>query len=104
MGSYLRVAMMRNSVTGRVLHGSVEEFAADEQHCKVCATNSNFVNPSGLPDENHYTTIYDMYLIFFQCHILRELCCNHQFTDSMMGIQIPGRGCFKDLLRIPAAI
>ena len=28
------------------------------------ATNSNFVNPSGLPDENHYTTIYDMYLIF----------------------------------------
>ncbi len=28
------------------------------------ATNSHFVNPSGYPDENHYTTIYDMYLIF----------------------------------------
>jgi D-alanyl-D-alanine carboxypeptidase (penicillin-binding protein 5/6) len=28
------------------------------------ATNSNFMNPNGLPDEEHYTTVYDMYLIF----------------------------------------
>ena len=28
------------------------------------ATHSNFTNPHGLPDENHYTTVYDMYLIF----------------------------------------
>ena len=28
------------------------------------ATNSHFVNPNGLPDENHYTSVYDMYLIF----------------------------------------
>lgn len=28
------------------------------------ATHSHFVNSNGLPDENHYTTIYDMYLIF----------------------------------------
>jgi D-alanyl-D-alanine carboxypeptidase len=28
------------------------------------ATNSNFVNPHGLYDENHYTTAYDLYLIF----------------------------------------
>ncbi len=27
------------------------------------ATQSNFVNPNGLPDPNHYTTVYDMYLI-----------------------------------------
>lgn len=31
---------------------------------KLGATHSNFVNPHGLPDENHYTTVYDMYLIF----------------------------------------
>ena len=27
------------------------------------ATNTNFVTPNGLHDENHYTTVYDMYLI-----------------------------------------
>lgn len=46
--------------------GSVEEFAkvmTSEAH-KLGATKSNFRNPSGLPDEDHYTTVYDMYLIF----------------------------------------
>lgn len=28
------------------------------------ASNSHFVTPNGLHDENHYTTVYDMYLIF----------------------------------------
>lgn len=28
------------------------------------ATRSHFVNPNGLPDENHYTSVYDLYLIF----------------------------------------
>lgn len=28
------------------------------------ATNSNFVNPHGLFNENHYTTAYDLYLIY----------------------------------------
>ena len=28
------------------------------------ATGSNFVNANGLHDENHYTTAYDLYLIF----------------------------------------
>ena len=28
------------------------------------ATQSHFVNANGLPDDDHYTTIYDMYLIF----------------------------------------
>lgn len=46
--------------------GSVEEFAKlmNRTAKSFGATNSSFVNPSGLPDENHYTTIYDMYLIF----------------------------------------
>lgn len=47
------------------ISGSVEEFAklmtqrAKELGCK----NTNFTNPNGLPDENHYTTAYDMALI-----------------------------------------
>ncbi|MBR4027791.1 MAG: D-alanyl-D-alanine carboxypeptidase [Lachnospiraceae bacterium] len=46
--------------------GSVEEFAKlmNEEALKLGATNSHFVNPSGLPHEDHYTTVYDMYLIF----------------------------------------
>ena len=48
--------------------GSVEEFAnvMNEEAKKLGASKSNFVNPSGYPDDNHYTTIYDMYLIIAQ--------------------------------------
>lgn len=28
------------------------------------AVHSHFTNPHGLPDDDHYTTVYDMYLIF----------------------------------------
>ncbi len=46
--------------------GSVEEFAVlmNEEAKRIGATNSNFVNPHGLTDANHYVTAYDMYLIF----------------------------------------
>lgn len=46
--------------------GSVEGFVEmmNEEAKRLGATNTNFVNPHGLTDENHYTTPYDMYLIF----------------------------------------
>lgn len=49
--------------------GSVEAFAEmmNEQAKELMATNSHFVNPSGLHDEEHYTTAYDLYLIFNEC-------------------------------------
>lgn len=45
--------------------GSVEEFAdmMNEEAKALGATNTHFVNPHGLSDDNHYTTVYDMYLI-----------------------------------------
>ena len=48
------------------ISGSVEEFAKlmNEKAKSLGATNSHFVNPHGLHDENHYTTAYDLYLIF----------------------------------------
>lgn len=48
------------------ISGSVEEFAKamNEEAASLGATNSNFVNPHGLHDDNHYTTAYDLYLIF----------------------------------------
>ena len=45
--------------------GSVEGFAdmMNEMAQSLGATNSHFVNPNGLTDPNHYTTVYDLYLI-----------------------------------------
>lgn len=47
------------------LGGSVEGFAEmmNQEALSLGATNSHFVNPHGLTDPNHYTTIYDLYLI-----------------------------------------
>lgn len=46
--------------------GSVEGFAdmMNQEALAMGATRSHFVNPNGLPDENHYTSVYDLYLIF----------------------------------------
>lgn len=45
--------------------GTVENFCEmmNEEAVSLGATNSHFVNPHGLSDDNHYTTAYDMYLI-----------------------------------------
>ncbi len=46
--------------------GSIEAFVAlmNQEALALGATNSHFMNPHGLPDEQHYTTVYDLYLIF----------------------------------------
>lgn len=46
--------------------GTVEHFVEmmNEEAHSLGATNTNFVNPHGLTDVNHYTTAYDLYLIF----------------------------------------
>ena len=46
--------------------GTVEHFVElmNEEAKALGATNSNFVNPHGLSDNEHYTTAYDLYLIF----------------------------------------
>ena len=48
------------------LSGSVESFAAvmNDEAKKLGATNTHFTNPHGLTNEEHYTTAYDLYLIF----------------------------------------
>lgn len=47
------------------ISGSTDAFAQlmNDEALKMGATGSHFVNPNGLPDENHYTTVYDLYLI-----------------------------------------
>lgn len=46
--------------------GSVEHFVEmmNEEAKRIGATNTSFANPHGLSDDNHYTTAYDLYLIF----------------------------------------
>lgn len=45
--------------------GSVDEFCElmNEEAKAIGATNTHFANPHGLSDENHYTTVYDIYLM-----------------------------------------
>lgn len=46
--------------------GTVENFIQmmNDEAKALGATNSSFMNPHGLSDDNHYTTAYDLYLIF----------------------------------------
>lgn len=49
----------------KYVSGSVEDFAKlmNDKAKSLGAMNTNFVNPNGLPDENHLTTAYDLSLI-----------------------------------------
>lgn len=48
--------------------GSVEAFAdmMNEEAARIGAVDTHFVNPHGLHDPDHYTTAYDLYLIFHE--------------------------------------
>lgn len=54
------------NVIADMISGDSEKFAKlmNEEAKAMGATNSNFVNPHGLQNPDHYTTVYDMYLIF----------------------------------------
>lgn len=57
--------------------GTVDKFAKmmNETAASIGAVHSHFVNPHGLHDDNHYTTAYDLYLIF------NELLSYKEFTS-----------------------
>ncbi len=48
------------------ISGSVEEFSKlmNKEMAELGAAGSHFTNPHGLHDDNHYTTAYDLYLVF----------------------------------------
>ncbi|MDD6381058.1 MAG: serine hydrolase [Lachnospiraceae bacterium] len=50
----------------RSVAGSEDKFAdmMNQTAKAIGASHSHFVNPDGLPDDNHYTCAYDMYVIF----------------------------------------
>ncbi|MDD5936923.1 MAG: D-alanyl-D-alanine carboxypeptidase, partial [Clostridiales bacterium] len=51
------------------MYGSEEAFVKkmNEEAAFIGATNTHFTNSHGLHNPNHYTTAYDMYLIFKEC-------------------------------------
>lgn len=51
------------------ISGSEKAFVEkmNEKAQEIMATKSHFVNSNGLHNEEHYTTAYDMYLIFNEC-------------------------------------
>jgi len=64
-----------------------EDFGAimNERATELGALNSNFVNPNGLPDENHYTTAYDLAMIG-RAFFANDILCN-MTTSRMLEIQ-----------------
>ncbi len=54
------------NVIAETVGGSQEAFVEmmNEEAAALGATRSHFVNPHGMPDDDHYTTAYDLYLIF----------------------------------------
>ena len=84
------------------ISGSVEEFVAlmNEEAAKLGATHTHFVNPHGLHDDNHYTTVYDLYLIFNEClkyNEFNEIYSHKSYTATVTDIN----GVSRDITWIP---
>ncbi len=72
------------------ISGSIEEFSdlMNEEARRLGATGTHFTNPHGLHDPEHYTTAYDLYLIFNEAlkqpyfrQVIGALSYTAQYTD-----------------------
>lgn len=71
--------------------GSVDHFVEmmNQEAEEIGAVNTHFVNPHGLQDENHYTTAYDMYLIFHEAlknNDFRDMISRHSYYASFTNV------------------
>ena len=65
--------------------GSVDAFAdmMNERAAAIGCTGTHFTNPSGLPDDNHYTTANDMAFIMREClknDTFRQIIATWEYT------------------------
>ena len=86
-GLMLKSANDAANVLADYISGSTESFAElmNEEAKLLGATNSHFVNAHGLHDDEHYTTVYDLYLIFqsaLEYDEFREICGSTSYTAS----------------------
>lgn len=72
------------AVAEHVSGSSWEDFAPimNERAKELGCLNSNFVNPNGLPNENHYTTAYDMAMIG-KAFFANETLCKITLTPML---------------------
>ena len=69
------------------MYGSIDAFA-DRMNVRareLGTTGTHFMNPSGLTDENHYTTAYDLYLMFneaMKLPLFREIIAEDSYTAN----------------------
>lgn len=71
--------------------GSEKKFVSlmNKEAKRIGATGSHFVNSHGLHNDKHYTTTYDIYLIFHECikddtflSIIQSPSCNISYEDK----------------------
>lgn len=71
--------------------GSIEGFndMMNAEAKRLGCVDTNFVNPSGLHDNDHYTSAYDLYLIFNEClkyeefkDVIRQNTYDIEYRDS----------------------
>lgn len=72
------------------ISGSEEGFVQlmNEEALALGATGTHFVNPHGLHDNEHYTTAYDLYLIFNAClknQVFVDIISMDYYTASITG-------------------
>lgn len=76
---------------GCYISGTENEFAKlmNEEAKRLGATDSHFTNANGLHNDNHYTTAYDLYLIFAECmksdtfkSVINTSSYTVEYTDS----------------------
>ncbi len=82
------------AVAEHIVDGDWEDFAPimNQRAAELGCLNSNFVNPNGLPDENHYTTAYDLAMIG-KAFFANELLC--KYASSTL-LHIPPTAKQKD--------
>lgn len=73
------------------ISGSLSEFAKlmNQKAIDIGCTNSNFTNPSGLPDKNHYSTALDMSKIaayYMDIPVLFQISNTKNYTISSTNI------------------
>jgi len=77
--------------------GTVENFVVmmNEEASRIGATNTHFTNPHGLQNENHYTTVYDIYLMFHEAlnyPDFHDMISKHTYYAEFTGIDNESRG------------
>ena len=86
-GLFLNSANDAANVLADYISGSTDEFAElmNKEAKALGATNSHFVNAHGLHNDDHYTTVYDLYLIFqkaLENENFREICGSTSYQAS----------------------